>query len=304
MTEMKYDSNDTLRASGGGVAPARPDTPSASVPFDGRSRVTFVNCKGYYTYFVRPGETSLKLNEITENSWTVTLRQPTISLYDADGKEVCKFDPATTRKIGYFTLEQSGEYDWTVENTETLFDSIKEKVVAWVSKNPLLIPAAILIFLIGLAIGFTINKETVKTEYVTEEVVVHDTIYIEQDDLATAKAAEVAAHQSLVDEYNKLLAKLNSMGVMASDVALIEAFEAEHSKKLAMEIKANSNKVNAYKQFFDEKSAPGAGMKYFTKEQQDACKYYIHYYNLHRENDPKRDFKYALEKAKKMGIIE
>ncbi|MCM1520071.1 MAG: hypothetical protein NC098_04740 [Lachnoclostridium sp.] len=295
---MMYDSNDTLRASGGGVAPIRPDTPSPSTPLDGRSRVTFVNCKGFYTYFVRPGETALKLNEITENSWTVTLRQPTISLYDAAGKEICKFDPATTRKIGYFTLEQSGEYDWTVENTETLFDEIKDKVVAWVGKNPLLIPAAILIFLIGLAIGFTSNKETVKTEYVTEKIVVHDTIYIEQDE--PARKVDIR----LVDEYNRLLARLNRMDVMATDVAAIEAFAAEPSKELAKVIAENRAKVNAYKKFFDQEDAPTSdeAKKYFTKEQQNAYKYYNQYYNLHKKNDPKRDFNYAKRKLEEMGL--
>ncbi|MCM1520070.1 MAG: hypothetical protein NC098_04735 [Lachnoclostridium sp.] len=117
--------------------------------------------------------------------------------------------------------------------------------------------------------------------------------------------AEEASHQSLVDKYNKLLEKLNSMDVMASDVAVIEAFETVHRKDLAREIAANRAKVKAYKGFFklDDSPSKTSYLQQFTHEQQEACKYYIKYYNKNNKNDTIRDFSYAKKRAKAMGIL-
>ncbi len=119
--------------------------------------------------------------------------------------------------------------------------------------------------------------------------------------LKVAESAAAAREDELKKvraEYDALIAKLGNMNVTKADLDKVIAFQNEHKDELKDEIAKNRAKVNAYRKFFDPGQSFARDIKYFSPAQQRACLYYLNYMG----NDTKRDFKYALEKAKEKGL--
>ncbi len=119
--------------------------------------------------------------------------------------------------------------------------------------------------------------------------------------LKVAESAAAAREDELKKvraEYDALIAKLGNMNVTKADLDKVIAFQNEHKDELKDEIAKNRAKVNAYRKFFDPGQSFARDIKYFSPAQQKACQYYLNITG----NETKREFKYALEKAKEMGI--
>ncbi len=120
---------------------------------------------------------------------------------------------------------------------------------------------------------------------------------------AAKAAADKAAHDAVAKPYLALVNKLNSMDCTKADVDAIDAYATAHKSEITQEIRINQPKVDAYRKFFDKEQAIAPLTRYFSLEQQKACKYYNSYWNIHKKNDPERNFRYAAQKAKEMGIL-
>lgn len=248
-----------------------------------------------------------------------------IQVLDSDGTKLLSSNNNTLRiekegdiiknNTGYITFEYGNEGDSKIEilkvfDNETinrinriLYADNKDRINDSIKIRAPKSPASQLFEEIN-------NDTTTMLEFVdkfpkSKHVDIVNKNLIEARAKADSLRLEGQAHQKVIDDYNSLLSKLSKMDVKVTDVNAIETFQKEHSAELAKEIAANSAKVNAYKGFFKTNDSPSkeSYMNQFTAEQKEACQYYINYYNLNKKNDPKRDFNYALKKAKEMGII-
>ncbi len=102
------------------------------------------------------------------------------------------------------------------------------------------------------------------------------------------------------------------MDCTLADVNALEEYAAANKSKIMelaktedgiMESFLDSQKrIEAYRKFFDKNQNVAPLVEYFSYDQKVACKYYSYYWNIHKKNDPIRNFRYAAEKAKEMGI--
>lgn len=121
-------------------------------------------------------------------------------------------------------------------------------------------------------------------------------------DEARRKAEADSAYEAVAAPYRQLIDRLKRMDCSMADVNKIEDYQAEHKNVIDKEIAVYAAKVSAYKKFFDPKESPCLHKNLFTPEQKAAAAYYDNYWQIHKKNDPKRDFNYAAGKLKEMGI--
>lgn len=234
---------------------------------------------------VKPGALNMRSSG---NTLTITFKGDTLEFA---GNEVVRIDFGPEGKTdGIRVMELVGKTDYVFENN---MDSVKVTTVQTPAYE--LYAKIIEVEPIDTAKVEAFRNMYAESKY-NQDLAEKVTAQKAAEADAEAKAAQLAQVKA---QYNALIAKLGNMNVTKADLDKVIRFQNEHKEELNAEIKANWAKVNAYKNFFDPAQSFFNNIKQFSPAQQQACIYYQNF----KGNDPKRDFNYALKKAKEMGLI-